>query len=164
MRVIAISLAISVSALISSQAFAKDVQISGKHNVSDIEMHCIDAGGSFFNGPGGGYGCATQTSTVTCTSKGKCTGTVPAQTGGTGKPVTTLPISGALTKSSAGPAGNPSGGNKGLTTTTPSALTNPNLLGGAGGAGGTTTSRIKSPTTSTGPTVPPTTGPTMPTR
>jgi hypothetical protein len=44
------------------------------------------------------------------------------------------------------------------TTTTPSALSNPNSLGG------TTTSRIKSPTTSTGPTLPTTTGPTIPAR
>jgi hypothetical protein len=48
------------------------------------------------------------------------------------------------------------------TTTNPSVLSNPNPLGGS--AGGTTSSKIKSPTTSTGPTVPPTTGPTMPTR
>jgi hypothetical protein len=48
------------------------------------------------------------------------------------------------------------------TTTAPPTLSNSNLLGG--GAGATTGSRIKSPTTSTGPTVPPTTGPPMPTR
>jgi hypothetical protein len=63
--------------LCASQAYARDVKISGTHNVSDIEMHCIDNGGTFFNGPQGGYGCAgSGGGTVTCTAKGKCTGTV----------------------------------------------------------------------------------------
>ena len=60
-----------------SEAAAKDVQISGTHSVSNIETHCIDNGGTFFNGPGGGYGCAgSGGGTVTCNAKGKCTGTV----------------------------------------------------------------------------------------
>jgi hypothetical protein len=67
----------------SNEAFSRDVKISGTHNVSDIEKHCIDNGGTFFNGPGGGYGCAgSGGGTVTCTGKGKCTGTVSKISGG----------------------------------------------------------------------------------
>ena len=72
--------------LCASQAYARDVKISGTHNVSDIEMHCIDNGGTFFNGPHGGYGCAgSGGGTVTCTAKGKCTGTVSKVVGKGGK-------------------------------------------------------------------------------
>jgi hypothetical protein len=72
--------------LCASQAYARDVKISGTHNVSDIEMHCIDNGGTFFNGPQGGYGCAgSGGGTVTCTAKGKCTGTVSKIAGQGGK-------------------------------------------------------------------------------
>ncbi|HZP20400.1 MAG TPA: hypothetical protein VFB16_09345 [Bauldia sp.] len=49
--------------------------LKGTHSVSSIEMACIDASGQFFNTANGGYGCATGTGTVTCTNKGKCTGT-----------------------------------------------------------------------------------------
>jgi hypothetical protein len=67
----------------SNEAFSRDVKISGTHNASDIEKHCIDNGGTFFNGPGGGYGCAGHGGgTVTCTGKGKCTGTVSRVSGG----------------------------------------------------------------------------------
>ena len=69
-----------------SQAHARDVKISGTHSVSDIEIHCIDNGGTFFNAPHGGYGCAgSGGGTVTCTGKGKCTGTVSKVVGKGGK-------------------------------------------------------------------------------
>jgi hypothetical protein len=69
----------------STAAFSRDVKISGTHNVSNIEIHCIDNGGTFFNAPGGGYGCAgSGGGTVTCTAKGKCTGTVSKVAGGGG--------------------------------------------------------------------------------
>lgn len=72
--------------LCAPQAYARDVKISGTHNVSDIEIHCIDNGGTFFNGPHGGYGCAgSGGGTVTCTAKGKCTGTVSKISGNGGK-------------------------------------------------------------------------------
>lgn len=67
----------------SSAALSRDVKVSGTHNVSDIEMHCIDNNGTFFNAPGGGYGCAgSGGGTITCTAKGKCTGTVSKISGG----------------------------------------------------------------------------------
>lgn len=75
----------AILTLVAGSAYARDVKISGTHNVSDIEMHCIDNGGTFFNTTKGGYGCAgSGGGTVTCTSKGKCTGTVSRATGGNG--------------------------------------------------------------------------------
>jgi hypothetical protein len=78
-----IALAAALVGLSANAASARDVKISGTHSVSDIEMHCIDNNGTFFNAPGGGYGCAgSGGGTVTCTGKGKCTGTVSKVTGG----------------------------------------------------------------------------------
>jgi len=77
--VLGVVLSASLVVFAAGEASARDVKISGTHSVSDIEMHCIDNGGTFFNGPSGGYGCAgSGGGTVTCTSKGKCTGTVSA--------------------------------------------------------------------------------------
>jgi hypothetical protein len=79
-------LAASISLAFVNPASARDVKISGTHSVSNIEIHCIDNGGTFFNGPKGGYGCAgSGGGTVTCTAKGKCTGTVSRVAGGGGK-------------------------------------------------------------------------------
>lgn len=79
-------LLIFATAICASQAHARDVKISGTHSVSDIEIHCIDNGGTFFNAPQGGYGCAgSGGGTVTCTGKGKCTGTVSKVVGKGGK-------------------------------------------------------------------------------
>ena len=94
--------------LCASQAYARDVKISGTHNVSDIEMHCIDNGGTFFNGPKGGYGCAgSGGGTVTCTAKGKCTGTVSKIAGsGGGKGAGINRVIKALNTSKSGTVGN----------------------------------------------------------
>ena len=88
-----------------------------------------------------------------CKADGSCSITVHPfpKSGGTtsGKLGENPPVS-------AGAAQIPSGGSTKkppTTTAAPTGLTNPNLLGG-GGAGATTSSKIKSPTTSTGPTLP----------
>jgi hypothetical protein len=86
MRIIGSVLVVSLSVLCASQASARDVKISGTHSVTDIELHCVNNGGTFFNGPNGGYGCAgSGGGTVTCTKKGKCTGTVSRVAGKSGK-------------------------------------------------------------------------------
>jgi hypothetical protein len=94
-----VALGASLAIFAIGGASARDVKISGTHNVSDIEMHCIDNGGTFFNGPKGGYGCAgSGGGTVTCTAKGKCTGTVSAKAGpasGIGGVVKSHPVAGA---------------------------------------------------------------------
>lgn len=75
----------AILALVAGSANARDVKISGTHGVSDIEIHCINNGGTFFNTTGGGYGCAgSGGGTVTCSNKGKCMGTVSRTTGGNG--------------------------------------------------------------------------------
>jgi hypothetical protein len=80
------ALLISLTMLCATQANARDVKISGTHNVENIEIACINNGGTFFNGPKGGYGCAgSGGGTVSCTSKGKCTGTVSRVVGKGGK-------------------------------------------------------------------------------
>lgn len=38
----------------TTSAYARNVTIIGAHTVSDIEMRCIDNGGTFFNPTGGG--------------------------------------------------------------------------------------------------------------
>jgi hypothetical protein len=38
---------------VAGSAYARDVKISGTHGVSDIEIHCINNGGTFFNTTGG---------------------------------------------------------------------------------------------------------------
>lgn len=78
----------SIFILAAGSALAKDVKISGTHSVSNIEMSCINNNGTFFNTTGGGYGCAGQGGTVTCTSKGKCKGWTPllANNGGKNAP------------------------------------------------------------------------------
>jgi hypothetical protein len=79
-------LVISLAMLCASQASARDVKISGTHSLSNIEMSCINNGGTFFNGANGGYGCAgSGGGTVSCTKKGKCTGTVSRVAGKGGK-------------------------------------------------------------------------------
>src|SRR5689334_23611033 len=86
MRIIGSVLVVSLSVLCASQASARDVKISATPSVTDIELHCINNGGTFFNGPNGGYGCAgSGGGTVTCTKKGKCTGTVSRVAGKGGK-------------------------------------------------------------------------------
>jgi hypothetical protein len=92
--------------LCAPHAYARDVKISGTHNVSDIEMHCIDNGGTFFNGPHGGYGCAgSGGGTVTCTAKGKCTGTVSKIAGKGGKGTGITGVIKALNTSKGAPVG-----------------------------------------------------------
>lgn len=99
------------------------------------------------------FGCGPKGCGGTClTCKAAMQGTIIHNTIKAG--------AGALMAPSVGGTGTPSKGKTGLT---PAVQSNPNLLQG-GGAGTTTSSRIKLPGGSTGPTVPPTTGPTMPTR
>src|SRR6476660_371471 len=84
-------LLISLAMLCAPPANARDVKISGTHSVENIEIACINNGGTFFNGPKGGYGCAgSGGGTVSCTNKGKCTGTVSrvAGKGGIGSGIT----------------------------------------------------------------------------
>jgi len=71
-------IAAALSIGIASAAVAKPVpshQLSGTFSVGTVGADCSNAGGTFFNSPNGGYGCATEKGTVTCTSKGTCTGT-----------------------------------------------------------------------------------------
>lgn len=81
-----LAFAFVVTAILTVPAAARDVKISGTHSVDDIAIHCMNNGGTFFNGPHGGYGCAgSGGGTVTCSNKGKCTGTVSRATGKGGK-------------------------------------------------------------------------------
>jgi hypothetical protein len=64
---------------ISSGASARTVSISVRQSLGDIQIKCTDAGGSFFNTAGGGYGCS-KIGTVTCDKNGKCQGWVPGRT------------------------------------------------------------------------------------
>lgn len=63
-------------ALFAHSAFAVPSHtLKGRFSVSTVELDCVNASGTFFNTPHGGYGCATGQGTVTCTNKGKCQGT-----------------------------------------------------------------------------------------
>lgn len=96
-------LLISLTVLCASHANARDVKISGTHNSDDIAIHCINNGGTYFNGPNGGYGCAgSGGGTVTCTKKGKCTGTVSLVAGKGGKGSGINGVVNALNKSKSG--------------------------------------------------------------
>jgi len=114
-------LGLGLIALSTSGADARDVKISGTHSVNDIEVHC-NGNGTFFNGPNGGYGCAGNGGgTVTCTNKGKCTGTVSRETesGGKGSGVSNV-ISGLEAKSKSDVAGHPVNDRAPTTTSNPS--------------------------------------------
>ena len=94
-------LLISLTMLCATQANARDVKISGTHSVENIEIACINNGGTFFNGPKGGYGCAgSGGGTVSCTNKGKCTGTVSIVAGKGGKGSGITGVVNALNRSS----------------------------------------------------------------
>jgi hypothetical protein len=105
--------------------------------------------------------CATKQSvciaTASSSKRGAKTGGNPPSGGKAGvKPATTT----RLTKPSTSQPSSSIGGSKvsPATTTAPSVLTNPS------GVGATTSNKIKSPTISTGPPLPSSTGPAMPTR
>jgi hypothetical protein len=69
-----------IATLFVGSAVAKDTpshKLGGTHSVSNIQSHCIDSGGHYFEGPNGSYGCAGTGGTVTCTKGGQCTGTCP---------------------------------------------------------------------------------------
>ena len=127
--VLGIVLGASLAIFLVGEASARDVKISGTHGVVDIEKHCIDNGGTFFNGPKGGYGCAgSGGGTVTCTAKGKCTGTVSAKAGpasGIGGVVKSQPVATA--------GGTPSTGGTPTKGTKPTNIGTINSSGGSGG-------------------------------
>jgi hypothetical protein len=141
-------------ALSSTAVTAKIITISGTHSIGEIQQKCDAAGGYFSGGlKGGGYGCSTDKTQIICENNGKCKGSVPSAAAPGGDIGTILrggthPISGANQ--------GPSGGNKILppTTTTPSALTKPGLLGGSNGSGSatTTSNKAKLPTSEGGAT------------
>ena len=127
-RAIGSGLLISLTMLCATQANARDVKISGTHSVENIEIACINNGGTFFNGPKGGYGCAgSGGGTVSCTNKGKCTGTVSRVAGKGGKGSGINGVVNALNHSN--------GSGK---ATAPSKITNPsaNMGSAHGGNGG----------------------------
>jgi hypothetical protein len=113
-----VALAASLLASLSTGALARDVKISGTHGVGDIEVHCGNANGTFFNTPGGGYGCVGSGGTVTCTAKGKCTGWVPRIGGQTG--INAI-LNSTVLSGSAGGESTSNGVNYGTLTTVPNA-------------------------------------------
>jgi|NitcycUWRROWE17A_1032939.scaffolds.fasta_scaffold00039_4 hypothetical protein len=67
----------------SAPTMAKEVTISGTHGIGEIQQKCEAAGGAFAGGlKDGGYGCMNgdKGTSIVCTNKGKCTGSVPATT------------------------------------------------------------------------------------
>ncbi|WP_158814741.1 hypothetical protein [Methylocapsa sp. S129] len=75
---LAAAFAISLVSLAPHGAFSKPVVVKGTVSVEAVEMACVHMDGQFTNGTGkGGYGCVTANASISCNSKGKCTGTVP---------------------------------------------------------------------------------------
>lgn len=71
----------------AGEALARTVTISGRHSQAEIKSTCKAAEGSFSPNtvnPPGGYACdnVAKGTSVTCDSKGHCTGTVPRQAPG----------------------------------------------------------------------------------
>jgi hypothetical protein len=102
------------SCLVALPVYAKPIlpshQLQGTHSAGSIGGTCIDNGGTFLNLPNGGYGCAGKAGTVTCNSKGVCTGTcqkcAASKTGGTVEGILKPPTSAGT---NAGPASTGSG-------------------------------------------------------
>lgn len=63
----------------SAPAFARH-DLAGTWSKASIKSHCDAAGGRFGTGTSdGGYRCTAAGGSVSCNSKGKCTGTDPAR-------------------------------------------------------------------------------------
>jgi hypothetical protein len=61
-------------AALTGRTLAGTVQVSGTHSAGDIKSHCDKAGGVFFGGGEGGYGCTSAKGEINCTGTGSCTG------------------------------------------------------------------------------------------
>jgi hypothetical protein len=160
-KTIATGTALLITIFIGDWATAGTQKLQYRYSESQLHARCDEAGGTFNSGSGTGYGCTGSGGQINCDKSGKCTGTCPncgtPQMGRGGfKGILQSPTA----VGNAPPPGNPPKGRNPIAGG--STVTNPNLLSGGGGAGPTTSSKIKSPTS--GPTLPTSTGPTMPAR
>ena len=98
---LAAAFAISLVGLAPHDAFAKSVTVKGTVSLGQVSLACVNSEGTFTGGTGkGGYGCVTAISSISCTAKGKCTGTVPGRTALGGGGIQGLLGGGALAKAS----------------------------------------------------------------
>jgi len=71
--------AIGMLGLMAVPASAGTKVLGGNFDKNTVLNDCTNAGGvPFSGGAGGAYGCSTNKGTVTCSAKGKCTGTCDA--------------------------------------------------------------------------------------
>jgi hypothetical protein len=73
-------LAIAGTMLLADSSSAATRSLSGTHTAGEIKAACDTAPGGVYYGPGpggSGYGCVGDKGSVSCDSKGKCTGTCP---------------------------------------------------------------------------------------
>jgi hypothetical protein len=114
MRRYAIAFAgIVIAATAATAAEAGTIKLQGTYTASQIDLACIDNGGTVTAGTGaGGFGCKTDKGEVSCTKEGQCTGTCErcgARLAGGGK----RQLLGGILTDSLLSAGQPSGGQQG---------------------------------------------------
>jgi hypothetical protein len=65
-----------IAAMAATAALAGTIKLQGTYSAGQIDLACIDNGGTVTAGTGaGGFGCKTDKGEVSCTKEGQCTGT-----------------------------------------------------------------------------------------